>query len=68
MKAQIETNVSINLKREDYNKLQNMIDELSELYRQLEEIEDVGDLTDLLDNITYSIYEFCEDSRVGILD
>lgn len=68
MKAQIKIDVAIEVKREDYDKLQNMIDELTELQRQLDGIGDVSDLTDLLDNAIYSIHEFCEDIRVGILD
>lgn len=68
MKAQIKIDVAIKVTREDYNKLQNMSDELIELQRQLDGIEDINDLANLLDNTVYSINEFCDDPRVEILD
>jgi hypothetical protein len=68
MRAEIKVDVTIALQRKDYNKLQDIIDELTELQRQIETVEEASDLTDLLDKAIFGIHEFCEDDHITILN
>lgn len=68
MIAQIEVEISVKLKREDYNKLQGMIEQLKELRSSLNINEEVDDLQNYIERAISNLYEFCDDPRVEVLD